>query len=119
MMQCSRFYTDQNFKKRVIISSCSLRNLKWGEKNNDEGRKSVVESTSASNKKLFNNNFKILSNSNSTEKDKKNINLKEEEEQKRKEELSRKREMSYRARKRINLRMRGIPEEKEQKTRKG
>ena len=116
MMQCSRFYTDQNFKKRVIISSCSLRNLKWGEKNNDEGRKSVVESTSASNKKLFNNNFKILSNSNSTEKDKKDINLNEEEEQKRKEELSRKREMSYRARKRIILRMRGIPEEKEQKT---
>ena len=113
MMQCSRFYTDQNFKKRVIISSCSLRNLKWGEKNNDEGRKSVVESQS--NKGLYKNNFKVLSSSNSTEKEKREKILNKEEEQKRKEEICKKREMSYRARKRIILRMRGIPEEKEKK----
>ena len=115
-MQCNRFYTDQNFKKRIIINSCSLRNLKWGQKNNDLGRKSVVEAST--NKKLFNNDVQRLSTSISTEKEKKNIILNKEEEQKRKEELSRKREMSYRARKRIILRMKGIPDEKEQKKEK-
>ena len=85
-----------------------------GQKSNDEDRKSVIESTS--NKNIFNKNFKILSSSNSTEKEKKDIILNKEEEQKRKEEISQKREMSYRSRKRIILRMRGIPEEKEQKT---
>ena len=113
MIQCSRFYTDQNFKKRVIINSCSLRNIKWGVKNNDLGRKSLVESTTTQN--IFDNSFKRKKPSNSTEKEKKEKILNKEEEQKRKEELSRKREMSYRARKRIILRMRGIQDEKEQK----
>ena len=116
MMQCNRFYTDQNFKKRIIINSCSLRNLKWGQKNNDLGRKSVIETIS--NQKLFNNDIQRLSTSISTEKEKNNIILNKEEEQKRKEELSRKREMSYRARKRIILRIRGIPDEKEEKMEK-
>jgi hypothetical protein len=49
---------------------------------------------------------------------KKDIILNKEEEEKRKEELFRKREMSYRARKRIILRIRGVPDEKEQKKRK-
>ena len=117
MMQCSRFYTDQNFKKRIIINSCSLRNLKWGQKNSDNGRKSLIETST--NQTSFNNNLKRLSTSNSTEKEKKDKILNKEEEEKRKEELSRKREMSYRARKRIILRMRGVPDEKEQKSEKG
>ena len=116
MFQCSRFYTDQNFKKRIIINSCSLRNLKWGTKNNDIERKSLVETST--NQSLINNNLKRLSTSNSTEKEKNLLILKKEEEEKRKEELSRKREMSYRARKRIILRMKGIPDEKEQKKEK-
>ena len=116
MMQCNRFYTDQNFKKRIIINSCSLRNLKWGQKNNDLGRKSVIE-TSA-NHKFFNNDAQRLTTSISTEKEKNNIILNKEEEQKRKEELSRKREMSYRARKRIILRMKGNSDQKEQKKEK-
>ena len=82
-------------------------------KSNDEGRKSVIETQS--NKGLYNNNCKVLSTSNSTEKEKREKLLNKEEEQKRKEEICKKREMSYRARKRIILRMRGIPEEKEQK----
>ena len=116
MMQCNRFYTDQNFKKRIIINSCSLRNLKWGQKNDDLGRKSVIETNT--NQKLFNNDVQRLTTSISTEKDKNNIILNKEQEQKRKEELSRKREMSYRARKRIILRMKGNPDEKEQKIEK-
>ena len=112
-MQCNRFYTDQNFKKRIIINSSSLRNIKWGQKNNDLGRKSVFESSI--NKKLFNNDVQRLSTPISTETEKNNIILNKEEEQKRQEELSRKREMSYRARKRIILRMKGISDEKEQK----
>ena len=116
MMQCNRFYTDQNFKKRIIINSCSLRNLKWGQNNNDTERKSVIETST--NQKLFNNDVQRLSTSISTEKEKNNIILSKEEEQKRKEELTRKREMSYRARKRIILRMKGIPDEKEQKKEK-
>ena len=115
-MQCSRFYTDQNFKKRIIINSCSLRNLKWGQNNNDNGRKNSIETST--NQDLFNNNLKRLNSSNSTEKEKKEKNLYKEEEEKRKEELSKKREMSYRARKRIILRMRGVPDEKEQKNEK-
>ena len=91
MFQCSRFYTDQNFKKRIIINSCSLRNLKWGTKNNDIERKSLVETST--NQSLINNNLKRLSTSNSTEKEKKLLILKKEEEEKRKEELSRKREI--------------------------
>ena len=116
MMQCNRFYTDQNFKKRIIINSCSLRNLKWGQNNNDTERKSVIETST--NQKLFNNDVQRLSTSISTEKEKNNIILSKEEEQKRKEEVTRKREMSYRARKRIILRMKGIPDEKEQKKEK-
>ena len=116
MMQCSRFYTDQNFKKRIIINSCSLRNLKWGQNNNDNGRKNSIETST--NQDLFNNNLKRLNSSNSTEKEKKEKNLYKEAEEKRKEELSKKREMSYRARKRIILRMRGVPDEKEQKNEK-
>ena len=115
-MQCSRFYTDQNFKKRIIINSCSLRNLKWGQNNNDNGRKNSIETST--NQDLFNNNLKRLNSSNSTEKKKKEKILYKEEEEKRKEELSKKREMSYRARKRIILRMRGVPDEKEQKNEK-
>ena len=115
-MQCSRFYTDQNFKKRIIINSCSLRNLKWGQKNSDNGRNSLIETSKK--QASFNNNLKRLSTSNSTEKEKKDIILNKEEEEKRKEELSRKREMSYRARKRIILRIRGVPDEKEQKSEK-
>jgi hypothetical protein len=77
MMQCNRFYTDQNFKKRIIINSCRLRNLKWGQKNNDLGRKSVIETSS--NQKLFNNDIQRLSTSISTEKEKNNIILNKEE----------------------------------------
>ena len=115
MMQCNRFYTDLSFKKRIIINSCSLRNLKWGAMNNDDGRKSLIEPTPS--QSLYNNsvNVKVLSSSNSTEKNKKNIITNEEKEQKRKEEMSRKREMSYRARKRIILRMKGTQDNKEQK----
>ena len=113
-MQCSRFYTDLNFKKRVIINSCSLRNIKWGEKNDNLGRKSVVECKI--NPNVFNTNIKRLNTSKST----KNQNVKEEnkinkeEEKKREEEIKRKREMSYRARKRIILRMRGAQDETEE-----
>ena len=113
-MQCSRFYTDLNFKKRVIINSCSLRNIKWGEKNDNLGRKSVVESKI--NPNVFNTNIKRLSTSKST----KNQNVKvenkinKEEDKKREEEIQRKREMSYRARKRIILRMRGSQDETEE-----
>ena len=68
MIQCSRFYTDLNFKKRVIINSCSLRNLKWGEKDDNMGRKSVIESNI--NHNVLNTNIKRLISSNSTEKKK-------------------------------------------------
>ena len=112
MIQCSRFYTDLNFKKRVIINSCSLRNLKWGEKDDNMGRKSVIESNI--NHNVLNTNIKRLISSNSTEKKKIEENLNKEEELKRKEELQRKREMSYRARKRIILRIRGSQDETEE-----
>ena len=120
MIQCNRFYTDLNFKKRVIINSCSLRNIKWGVKDDDVGRKSVIESKK--NHNVINNNvnsynIKRLISSNSTEKN--NIdnnlnNLKNNEEDKKKDEIQKKREMSYRARKRIILRIRGAQEEQEE-----
>jgi Dullard-like phosphatase family protein len=94
--------------------------MKWGAKEDKIGRKSVIESKKIHNvlSNNKNNNIKKLTSSNSTEKkiDENSINnLKnKEEEDKKNSEIQKKREMSYHARKRIILRIRGTQEEAEE-----
>ena len=115
MFQNGRISTDQNFKNKIIFNSSSLGNIKWGKKNNTKERKSLIDSVTVKN--LLNKNIKRESTSESTEKEKNEKEKDSEEEKRRKEELSKRREMSYRARKRIILRMRQ-EEKNEQKNEK-
>ena len=117
MFQNGRINSDQNFKNKIIFNSSSLGNIKWGKKNNLKERKSLIDTVTVKN--LLNKDIKRVSTSESTEKEK-NENEKDkdtEEEKRKKEELSKRREMSYRARKRIILRMRQ-EEKNEQKNEK-
>ena len=111
MLECSRFYTDQNFKKRIISNSSNLRNLKCGIKNDENSKKNEKYIPRYTNIQV--NHIKRLTTSNST-----SINNKEEynnkkEEEKRKEELRQKREISFKSRKKIILRLRKSNEENE------
>ena len=112
MLECSRFYTDQNFKKRIISNSSNLRNLKCGIKNDENSKKNEKYIPRYTNMQV--NHIKRLTTSNST-----SINNKEEynnkkEEEKRKEELRQKREISFKSRKKIILRLRKSNEENEE-----
>jgi len=119
MFQNGRINSDQNFKNKIIFNSSSLGNIKWGKKNNLKERKSLIDTVTVKN--LLNKDIKRVSTSESTEKDKyeneKDKDKDTEEEKRKKEELSKRREMSYRARKRIILRMRQ-EEKNEQKNEK-
>ena len=115
MFQNGRINTDQNFKNKIIFNSSSLGNIKLGKKNNLKERKSLIDTVTVKN--LLNKNIKRVSTSESTEKEKNEKEKDTEEEKRRKEELSKRREMSYRARKRIILRMRQ-EEKNEQKNEK-
>ena len=115
MLQNGRINTDHNFKNRIIFNSSSLGNIKWGKKNNIKERKSLIDSVTVKN--LLNKNIKRVITSESTEKEKHEKEKDTEEEKRKKEELSKRREMSYRARKRIILRMRQ-EEKNEQKNEK-
>ena len=93
MLQCRRFYTDKNFKNRIITNSYSLRNLKNSKKIEDFEKESAINIPQKSNI-----NLKRLNTSNSMEK---KIRNKEKDDEKIREKLKLKRESSLRARKLI------------------
>ena len=105
MLQCRRFYTDKNFKNRIITHSYNLRTLKLSTKNDEVERKNDLNIPKRNNINI--NNIKILKTSNSTNK---NIINKEEDEEKIKEILKQKKEISFRARKRIISRLKNSNE---------
>ena len=100
MLQCRRFYTDKNFKNRIITHSYNLRNLKWSTKNNETEQKNNLDIPKRNNIDI--NNLKVLKSSNSTNK---NTINKEDEEEKIMEIIKQKNEISFRARKRIISRL--------------
>ena len=105
MLQCRRFYTDENFKNRIITHSYNLRNLKWSTKNDEPEKKNNLDISKRNNINI--NNMKVLKTSNSTNK---NIVNKEEDEEKIMEILKQKKEISFRARKRIISRLKNSKE---------
>mgnify|MGYP002624512765 CR=1 FL=1 len=122
MLKCRRFYTDQNFRNKVVTYSASLRDIKWGNREKDSERLTSLKpvfSDKSINQNEYNKTFKKVSPSESDENGIKVIKKRREEEQKergREREiaiLNGKREMSYRARRRIILRIRGENEENE------
>ena len=104
-MKCNnRLFTDQPLKNKIIFSSLSSNNINWGKKNfTHNNSKDLIETITAKN--IFNPNLKRLNEVDSKEKEKIEIIKNNEKDQKRKEELSRKREMSLNARKKIILRI--------------
>ena len=66
MLQCRRFYTDKNFKNRIITNSYSLRNLKWSTRGDELEKNNILEVPRRTN--IESNNIKRLNTSNSTEK---------------------------------------------------
>ena len=120
MLKCRRFYTDQNFRNKVVTYSTSLRDIKWGSKKNDSERQSFLEPVFIDQSNIPNKYNKTFKKSNYSEPEENGIKVikkRNEKEQSEKEKeraiLNGKREMSYRARKRIILRIRGENEEKE------
>ena len=63
MFQCRRFYTDKNFKNRIITNSYSLRKLRYNNKTDDSENKNIINIPQKNNI-----NIKRLNTSNSTEK---------------------------------------------------
>jgi len=123
MLKCRRFYTDQNFRNKVVTYSASLRDIKWGNREKDSERQSFLKpvfSDKSIHQNEYNKTFKKV-NTSEPEEDgikvikKRNEEVKENEIERERERaiLNGKREMSYRARKRIILRIRGENEEKE------
>ena len=118
MLKCRRFYTDQNFRNKVVTYSASLRDIKWGNREKDSERQEFLKpvfSDKSIKQNEYNKTFKKVNISESEENGIKVIKKRNEEELRDKERalLNGKREMSYRARKRIILRIRGENEEKE------
>ena len=107
MLQCRRFYTDKNFKNRIIANSYSLRNLKWNTRRDEQANNNILDVPRRTN--IILSNIKRLNTSNSTEKNHSNNNNKENEE-KQKNILKLKRESSLRARKRIISRLKNTNE---------
>ena len=107
MIQCRRFYTDKNFKNRIIASSYSLRNLKLSTRGDEQENNNILDVPRRTN--IIISNIKRLNTSNSTEKNNSNNN-KEENEEKLKNLLKLKRESSLRARKRIISRLKNTNE---------
>ena len=107
MIQCRRFYTDKNFKNRIIASSYSLRNLKLSTRVDEQENNNILDVPKRTN--IIISNIKRLNTSNSTEKNNSNNN-KEENEEKLKNLLKLKRESSLRARKRIISRLKNTNE---------
>ena len=96
MLSCRRFFTDQNFKNRIITNSFTLRNLKWSTKIEDieeRNNKIVIPKKS---------NFKRLTSCVTMRKVRNN---EDENDEKEKDKISQKRETSYRARKKIISRL--------------
>ena len=107
MFQCRRFYTDKNFKNRIITNSYSLRKLRYNNKTDDSENKNIINIPQKNNI-----NIKRLNTSNSTEK--KIIN-KENNDEKMREKLQQKRESSLRARKMIITRIKNSKDSMEEK----
>ena len=107
MIQCRRFYTDKNFKNRIIASSYSLRNLKLSTRGDEQENNNILDVPRRTN--IIISNIKRLNTSNSTEKNNSNNNN-EENEEKLKNLLKLKRESSLRARKRIISRLKNTNE---------
>lgn len=105
MIKSERFNTEQNFKNRIIFNSLSLRNIKWGKKNNNDNENSNYVSTTLKNLSSYNNQRLSTSESLKNKRIEKEINF-EENEKKKEEEKNKKREKSYLARKKILLRLR-------------
>ena len=106
-MKCNRrFFTEQTLKNKIIFNSSSINSIKWGERKsiNNSDRKCLAETIKGRN--IFSSNNKRLKELVSMEKEKIETIETNEEDQKKKEELSKKREISLRARKKIILRMR-------------
>ena len=102
MIQNERFHTNKIFRNNKNFNSSSIGNIILGNKINKE-KNFLIESATLKN--ILNKNRKRIDIS---EYDKKEKNEKDEnldEEKRRKEELSKRREISYRSRKRIILRM--------------
>ena len=96
MLSCRRFFTDQNFKNRIITNSFNLRNLKWSTK---------IEDVEERNNKIVipkKSNFKRLTSCSTMRKVRNN---EDENDEKEKDKISQKRETSYRARKKIISRL--------------
>ena len=98
MTQNERLSTNKSFKNNKNYNSSSISKFILGNKNNIKENNILIESITFKN--LLNKNRKNISISESSEKEK---NL--ENEKRRKEELNKRREISYRSRKRIILRM--------------
>ena len=107
MFQCRRFYTDKNFKNRIITNSYSLRKLRYNNKIDDSENKNLINIPQKNNI-----NIKRLNTSNSTEK---KIISKENNDEKMREKLQQKRESSLRARKMIITRIKNSKDSMEEK----
>jgi len=104
MIQNERLKINKSFKNNKIFnSSSSIGNIIWGNKNNIKEKNILIESITLKN--ILNKNRKKISTSESSEKEKNEKDKNLDEEKRKKEELSKRREISYRSRKRIILRM--------------
>ena len=99
MLQCRRFYTDKNFKNRIIANSYSLRTLKRNPNIDDANKTNIIKFPQKNN---MNIGIKRLNTSNSTEK---NLIDNDQDNEKIKEQLKQKRELSLKARKCIISRL--------------
>ena len=99
MLQCRRFYTDKNFKNRIIANSYSLRTLKRNPNIDDANKTNIIKFPQKNN---MNISIKRLNTSNSTEK---NLIDNDQDNEKIKEQLKQKRELSLKARKCIISRL--------------
>ena len=115
-----RFYTDKKFRKTVIINSASLRNINWNKKDYNSQKQNLFESIFDKNNNHNNDkmNIRRLNASQPIGRQEKILNENMEDELKKREILKRKREISYRARKRIILRIRGENQDKEKENEK-
>ena len=108
MLQCRRFYTDKNFKNRIITNSYSLRNLKWSTRGDEPERNNILDIPRRTNIAI--SNIKRPNTLNSTEKKESNNNNNEKNDEKLKNIIKLKRESSLRARKRIISRLKNTNE---------
>ena len=108
MFQCRRFYTDKNFKNRIITNSYSLRNLKWSTRGDEQERNNILDNPRRTNIAI--SNIKRPNTLNSTEKSTTNNNTNEDNDEKLKNIIKLKRESSLRARKRIISRLKNTNE---------